>query len=265
MRFKEVLPEKGAGIPHWPAVPRLQGCETGSILPPQVAGPPTRDQLSTRRKLHYSPQQVLPSRHCLVGGIRRQMEWVSFLCPTQELPVSEMASDASGSWGCGAWHADSWFQCAWDHRAASLSIAAKELVPTCALWGRTWHAHRICCLCDNQVVVAALLSRSSRDAGVMHFLKCLTFAEAQIGCHLFGVYINTHSNHLADDLSRNRAFSFLSKVPSACHQPKPVSAHLLDLLLNPQADWVSLEWRQLFSATFRRDWQHPHGGRTKQQ
>ena len=193
---------------------------------------------------------------------------VSFLCPTQELPVLEMASDASGSWGCGAWHADSWFQCAWDHRAASLSIAAKELVPivlACALWGRTWHAHRIRCLCDNQVLVAALQSRSSRDAGVMHLLRCLTFAEAQIGCHLFGVYIDTHSNHLADDLSRNRAFSFLSKVPSACRQPKPVSAHLLDLLLNPQADWVSLEWRQLFSATFRRDWQHPHGGRTKQQ
>ena len=47
--FKEVLPEKGAGIPHWPAVPRLQGCETRSILPPQVTGPPPCDQLSMWR------------------------------------------------------------------------------------------------------------------------------------------------------------------------------------------------------------------------
>ena len=202
------------------------------------------------------------------GELVGKWNGVSFLCPTLELPVVEVASDASGSWGCDAWHGDNWFQCAWDHRADSLSIAAKELVPVllaCALWGGAWHAHRVCCLCDNQVVVAALQSRSCRDAGVMHLLRCLAFMEAQIGCHLFGLYIDTHSNHLADDLSRNRACSFLSKVPSARRQPMPVAAHLLDILLNPQADWVSLEWRQLFSATFRRVWQHPLGGHTRQQ
>ena len=81
----------------------------------------------------------------------------------------------------------------------------------------------------------------------MHLLRCLAFVEAQIGCHLFGLYIDTHSNHLADDLSRNRACSFLSKVPSAHRQPMPVAAHLLDLLLKPQADWVSLSCSALLS------------------
>ena len=100
----------------------------------------------------------------------------------------------------------------------------------CALWGGAWHAHRVRCLCDNQVVVAALQSRLCRDAGVMHLLQCLAFVEAQIGCHLFGLYTDTHSNHLADDLSRNCACSFLSNVPSALRQPMPVAVHLLDLL-----------------------------------
>ncbi len=193
---------------------------------------------------------------------------VSFLCPTQELPTVEVTSDASGSWGCGAWHLSEWCQVPWDSRADSLSIAAKELVPiilACAIWGQAWHGHRVHCRCDNQVVVAALQSRASRDAGVMHLLRCLIFVEVQLGCHLFGSYIDTHANHLADDLSRDRAFSFLSKVPSASHTPTPVPPHLLDLLLNPQADWVSQEWRQRFSGTFRRAWRRPHVAHTTRQ
>lgn len=63
---------------------------------------------------------------------------VSFLCPTLELPMVVMASDASGTWGCGAWHGNSWFQLHWDHRADPLSIVAKELIPivlACAMPG----------------------------------------------------------------------------------------------------------------------------------
>ncbi len=64
-----------------------------------------------------------------------------------------MTSDASGSWGCGAWHGNSWFQIQWDDRAKDMSIACKELIPLC------FPAQRE----DNQVVVAGLRSRSSRD------------------------------------------------------------------------------------------------------
>ena len=157
--------------------------------------------------------------------------------PPHNLPMVEMASDASGSWGCGAWHGSSWFQVPWDDSTHTLSIAAKKLIPiilACVAW---WHTHQVRCWCDNQVVVAALHSRSSRDAGVMHLLRCLIFVEAQVG---FRQYIDTHSNHLADDLSRNRVFSFLSKVPSADRHPALTSTHLLELLLNPQADPLPL-------------------------
>ena len=64
------------------------------------------------------------SCHAWWGEFVGKWNGVSFLCPSLEMPVVEVASDASGSWRCGAWHGDSWFQCAWDHRADSLSIAA---------------------------------------------------------------------------------------------------------------------------------------------
>ena len=66
-------------------------------------------------------------------------------------------------------------------------------------------------------------------------------------------YLDTDSNHLADDLSRNCAFSFLSKVPSADPHPTPTSTCLLELLLNAQANWVSQQWRRQFGNIFRRD------------
>ena len=140
---------------------------------------------------------------------------VSFLHPPHLLPSVMMTSDASGAWGCAAWHNLSWFQVQWDSRAEGFSIAAKEFIPiilACVAWGGAWRAHRVICRCDNQVVVAALRARSSRDRGVMHLLRCLAFVKEWLGCHLAAEYIDTHSNHLADDLSRDRASSFLSKL-----------------------------------------------------
>ena len=106
----------------------------------------------------------------------------------------------------------------WGPSAQALSIAAKELIPiilACAAWGSTWHGQRVLCHCDNQVVVACLRSRTSKDTGVMHLLRCLVFIEAYHHCHLHPMYIDTRSNHLADDLSRDNLFSFFHKVPGA--------------------------------------------------
>ncbi len=185
---------------------------------------------------------------------------MSFLQSPLPLPTVECTTDASGSWGCGAWHNASWYQVAWDNQAHAFSIAAKELVPiilACAAWGKVSYACQVRCRCDNQVVVSALRSRSSKDQGVMHLLRCLVFVEAQVGCHLLGEYIETYNNDLADDLSCNNLVSFLSKVPSADNHPTHLSPQQLYLLLNPQADWVSEQWRSRFSTIFSRDWLHP--------
>lgn len=157
--------------------------------------------------------------------------------------------------GAGAWHQSSWFQIRWDERAQSLSIAAKELIPiilACQAWGERWAGHQVTCHCDNQVVVACMRSRTSKDNSLMHLLRCLVFTEARYAHYLYPSYIDTKANHLADDLSRNNASSFLSKVPQANPTPTPICHHLLDLLLDTTADWTSLSWRQQFSSTSSR-------------
>ena len=152
-------------------------------------------------------------------------------------------------------------------RSHPLSIAEKELVPiilACQVcWGMSWSGCQVICHCDNQSVVADLLrSRSTKHKGMMHLLRCLVFVEAHLQCFLSPTYIDSKANHLADDLSRDDAFSFSSKVPSASAHPSPVSTPLLDLLLDQRADWTSQTWRQPFRDIFRQVWHNPRRGPT---
>ena len=173
-------------------------------------------------------------------GFRSDLAWwrefvptwngVAFLSPPDIIPTTEMATDASGSWGCGAWHGQHWLQVQWDEHSRDLDIACKEMIPiilACATWGHTWAGHRVTCHCDNQVVVACLRSRSSRHHGIMHLLRCLAFIEANLTFVLHPTYVSTKLNHLADDISRNYVSSFLSKVPLADHSPTPLPKGLL--------------------------------------
>ena len=73
-----------------------------------------------------------------------------------------------------------------------------------------------------------------------------------LGFYIVPVYINTKANDLADDLSRNKLQSFLSKVPQADHAQTPISLQLLALLLDQQADWTSPTWRP-FNGIFAAD------------
>ena len=84
----------------------------------------------------------------------------------------------------------------------------------------------------------------------MHLLRCLVFVEAFHHCYLYPTYIDTKSNHLADDLSRNNSSSFLSKVPNADLHPTPISQQLLDLLLDQRANWILPHWNHQFSTIF---------------
>ena len=180
--------------------------------------------------VYRPPNSPLPIS--LNMGFRADLAWwqmfleqwngVSFLLPPAHLPKMEVTSDASGSWGCGAWHAHSWFQVKWDHMSESLSIAERELIPVilaCAAWGRSWHGHQVVCHCDNQVVVASLHSRTSRHKGIMHLIRCLVFIEATLGFYVCSSYIDTKTNHLADE---DNLCSFLSKVTTADHWCQPL-------------------------------------------
>ena len=178
-------------------------------------------------------------------------EWngTSFLNTPQDLPALHVASDASGRWGCGAWWGTRWFQVEWSEASSALPITVKELLPILigsAIWGQAWLNHRIVWHCDNQAVVSCLQSRTSRHPTLMHLIRNLVYIEARSGFYICPEYINTHANHLADDLSRNLVSSFFSKVPQASPTPTPVPAALVDLLLDHQADWTLLQWRRRF-------------------
>ena len=222
-----------------------------------------RRMLDLLHETCHPPRGRIPIR--INASFRSDLAWwltfvrtwngTSFLPPPPYLPKRQFTSDASGSWGCGAWHINSWFQIPWCTGSVTLSIAEKELLPiilACAAWGKTWSGLHIQCRCDNQVVVAGIRSRTSRVKGIMHLLRCLVFIEASYNFHLTAQYIDTHANHLADDLSRNKLSSFLCKVPLADPAPTPVSQQLWELLLNQQEDWTSPNWRAQFNIIFNR-------------
>lgn len=161
-----------------------------------------RHMIDLLHSTSHPPRGKTPIR--LNAAFRADLAWlvefvhswngVSFLPHPQYLPQMQMASDASGSWGCGAWHQTAWFQVEWDSRSISLTIAEKELIPVvlaCAAWGRKWRGHNILCLCDNQVVVACLRSRTSKTKGLMHLLRCLVFIEAKFNFFVSSEYIDT--------------------------------------------------------------------------
>ena len=192
---------------------------------------------------------------------------ISFLHPVETLPIRRVASDASGHWGCGAWSGDEWFQWQWSATTGPLQIAVKEMIPVvlgCAIWGHAWAGCRIIWRCDNQAVVACLGSRTSRDPTLMHLIRNIVFLEAYGGFHIQAEYIDTHANHVADDLSRNRLSSFFLKVPNASRLPSLPPAAIAGLLLDVEVDWVSPHWRHQFKTTLDWVWQTAQGNPTRQ-
>ena len=90
-------------------------------------------------------------------------------------------TDASGSWGCSGWLDTYWFQHAWPEEWTTINIMAKELVPiilSCAVWGPLLTKKTTVFQCDNRSVVDAINKGSSKDAMVMHLLRCLWFFTA---------------------------------------------------------------------------------------
>ena len=179
---------------------------------------------------------------------------VAFSPPSAGAPV-EFASDASGSWGCGAWCGKQWWQWSWPPRDSE-GIAFKELfavVVSAVVWGKHWSGQHVLGHCDNEAVTIMLASRTSKHPGLMHLLRCLFFIEAQYGFRLSVSHIAGVANDLADDLSRNRLFSFLLKAPEAEQLPTPVPPAMLELLLDTGGTWTSPNWTRRFVSCVRWD------------
>ena len=139
----------------------------------------------------------------------------------------------------------------WCTFAESWNISFKELFAgllACAAWGVRWRGLLVQWRCDNQAAVCTVRSRTCRDQGMMHLIRCLFFFEARFGFELLATHLPGRENILADDLSRNRLSNFLSKAQSPEPAPSPLDPAIAELLLD-EAGWTSPTWTTRFATT----------------
>ena len=168
-------------------------------------------------------------------------------------------TDVSGSWGFGAVFAGFWFQLPWPMELSSVNIMAKELVPiiiSCGVWGPLLKQRSTEFHCDNQGLVAVINKGSSKDAVVMHLLRCLWFFTTVFDIHITATHIAGKLNNAADMLSRNQAAKFLKVHPHMPISPTPLPPSLLRLMSLQMLDWTSPKFRRLFQKTYIQAQQH---------
>ena len=178
-------------------------------------------------------------------------------------PQIEVFTDASGGVGCGAWWCPQWLQLKWSPamKFAELPITQKEVLPVvlaCAVWGRRWSGSAVLVHCDNQAAVTVLNSGYSREPIIMHLLRCLFFIKAYYQLSLKVIHIPGKRNVVADAISRDSLSVIPVQVPAPSPSPTPIPKLLLELLVEKQPDWTSVDWTQLFGNYLQQDWQHPH-------
>ena len=182
-------------------------------------------------------------------------------------PDVEFSSDASGSWGCGAVWEDRWLQLAWHGTWSDVYIATKELLPivlACAVWGPHWQHKCVQVYCDNMAVVNILYTQTSKDARIMHLLRCLHFFCASYDLRLRASHIKGVLNTAADAISRNLPQVFSQVCPGANKSPTPTPPQLWSLLVTSQPDWLSPTWRQLLDTSLKAAWRTAHEELTNQ-
>ena len=219
-----------------------------------------------RRLIDLSKLARWPHHHLrLSREARSDLEWwfrfasswsgISIMRSARKsIPEMHLTSDASGKWGCGAFYNQHWFQLKWVGEIEGAHITIKELVPVviaAALWGEEWSGKTVQANCDNAAVVAILNSETSKDAEVMHLVRCLAFLKAKWEFVLVAAHIPGIMNDLADALSRDKADHFRSHYPQAQPTPAALPQELLDLTIIQKPDWTSPSWTELWSSIFR--------------
>ncbi len=209
------------------------------------------DLSTTAAELHHHIRLNLLARSDIAW-------WRTFICQWNGhsiLPMTPLLasviSDASGSWGCGAFCDSEWFNFKWQSQAPA-NIATKEFVPilfAAACWGYKWASARVLFKCDNAAVVAVINRGSCKDAELMHVMRCLSFYAAHYCFSFHAVHIAGVDNTAADALSRGNLATFFSHCPQASPQPTALSPAVVEMALYSKPDWISQEWRTLFTST----------------
>ena len=202
---------------------------------------PGRIFLSQMIKLSTVPKQL--HHHVRLNhSFRRDLEWwhlfleswngISLLW-NSEHPSLVVTSDASGRWGCGAFCNTHWFQLKWPESLPNYHITVKELIPVviaAAIWGAKLEYSHVRVRSNNSAVVAIINGGYSRDADVMHLMRCLHFLSARRAFRLSAEHIKGSHSEAADALSRD-SLSFFQTI-----HPYPVTEDTLCYLCAFLAD-----------------------------
>ena len=113
----------------------------------------------------------------------------------------------------------------------------------------------VLCHSNNTAVVSQVNLLHSQDLVASNILCCLAYFQAHFDFWLRAVHIPGVRNIGADDLSRNRAATFLGRFSQASPSPTQVNQELLRLLCQEPADWTSVSWRERFASFWRQAWQ----------
>ena len=144
------------------------------------------------------------------------------------------------------------FQAGWPPSWARVPIAPKELVPivmAVALWGPQWAGGKVCCLCDNAAVVAAVNKGSARDPALMRLIRLLTLLCAILNITVTAQHFPGVQNASADTLSRNKLPVYFRLNPQASPVPAILPNELQELVFNRSLWWTSPGWMGHLSTT----------------
>ena len=168
----------------------------------------------------------------MVEGLREVPQWrLHDPPPWDESSALNIFTDAS-NYGMGGYCHPDWFACAYVsslHRALSLSINWREMyaaVTALATWGPRIAGRNVWFHIDNQSVVAGLSKKYSPVPPMMALIRAWCLLLVRYDINPRPIYINTHQNIDADDLSRGEAESFRRRRPDA--SPTPTWPNLIE-------------------------------------
>ena len=123
---------------------------------------------------------------------------------------------------------------------------------------------KVCCLCDNAAVVAAVNKGSARDPALMRLIRLLTLLCTILNITVTARHLPGVQNASADALSRNELPVYFCLNPQASPVPAILPNELQELVFNRSLRWTSPDWMGLLSTTLIAALRLPHAQHTEQ-
>lgn len=144
---------------------------------------------------------------------------------TLEAEELKFFTDASSKIGCGGFFDGEYFQEIWPNwihqKEASINfLEMYALVSGTLLWIDKLKNRRVKVSCDNESVVYMLNNNSSSCKLCMILIRMLVLASLKVNCRIFGEWISTKRNVLADALSRKDYKKFWQFAPKNTQKEK---------------------------------------------